>query len=96
MQETLNNSARHAPRADLAVHVRSTDGGIGIEVTDTGPGFDPGAETAGLGLAGLRERALSLRGTFSLRSDEGAGTSVAMWLPACAEGTAPNDTHPDR
>ncbi|WP_290689055.1 MULTISPECIES: sensor histidine kinase [unclassified Haematobacter] len=96
VQETLNNSARHAPRADLAVHVRSTDGGIGIEVTDTGPGFDPGAETAGLGLAGLRERALSLRGTFSLRSDEGAGTSVAMWLPACAEGKAPNDTHPDR
>lgn len=89
VQETLNNGARHAPGAALSVRVCEKDGGIAIEVTDAGAGFDPGAETAGLGLAGLRERALGLRGTFALRSGDGAGTSVAIWLPAGPGGSIP-------
>ena len=51
-----------------------------IEVTDSGPGFDPAVvRPEGLGLAGLSERVESLGGRFGIKSSE-TGTKVWMAL----------------
>ena len=80
VQETLNNSYRHAGGAGQAVAQRFEGGRLVIEVSDRGSGFDPaGVRPEGLGLAGLRERIESLGGRFSVKSSA-SGTTVAMSL----------------
>ncbi len=81
LQETLNNSARHAAGAGQSVVIRQSDDHLEVEVSDTGPGFDPKAETAGLGLAGLRDRIIGLDGRFDLHTQVLHGTCVTMRLP---------------
>ena len=46
-------------------------------------GFDPTtlAHSEGLGLAGIREQAEILGGTFELRSAPGSGTELRVWWP---------------
>jgi signal transduction histidine kinase len=61
--------------------VRRGGGRLVVEVADDGRG---GArERDGTGLAGLRDRARAVDGTFSLTSPPGAGTTLRMELP-CA------------
>jgi two-component system sensor histidine kinase DesK len=48
-----------------------------VEVEDDGKGVSPG-ESAGMGLTGLRERALALGGELEVRSEENAGTRVRL------------------
>ena len=57
-------------------------------VSDHGPGFDSeAAEQSGrLGLAGMRERAELLGGTFEVRSKPGDGTVVMACWPLAARG----------
>lgn len=81
VQETLNNSARHAHGAGQSVVIQRQGEGIEVEVSDTGAGFDPAEPTEGLGLAGLRERVTGLHGRFELHARKGQGTSVSMWVP---------------
>lgn len=81
LQEALSNSARHAPGTGQSVVIRPEGAGIVAEVSDTGPGFDPAADTAGLGIAGLRERITAMQGRFELYSAPQQGTCLRMWLP---------------
>jgi signal transduction histidine kinase len=89
LQEALSNATRHGGGVDLTASVWAEDGMLRLEVSDRGPGFDPtGAERKGrLGLAGMRERAELLGGTFEITSRLGKGTIVrASWpLPEHAE-----------
>jgi signal transduction histidine kinase len=44
----------------------------------------------GLGLAIVKKTIEDLHGTVTLKSEEGVGTTVFIWLPpAAAEGTVP-------
>ena len=80
VQEALNNGYRHAGGLGQAVRQRFDGGSIIIEVSDTGPGFDPSAtRPGGLGLAGLRERIESLGGTFAVSTSD-HGTTLCMSL----------------
>jgi signal transduction histidine kinase len=89
MQEALSNATRHGGGIDVTAAVWAEPGGLHLEVSDGGPGFDPKAvENKGrLGLAGMRERTELLSGTFEVRSRPGKGTLVtASWpLPERAE-----------
>lgn len=85
LQEALSNAARHAPGADVRVHVEVTDR-MSATVSDDGPGFDcsapaPRAAGGGQGLAGLRDRAESLGGEVNLRAAPGAGATLTLILP---------------
>lgn len=82
LQETLNNSARHASGAGQSVVLRQSGAMLEVQVSDTGPGFDAARATSGLGLAGLRERIVSLDGRFDLHTGVGRGTCVTMLLGA--------------
>jgi signal transduction histidine kinase len=83
LQESLNNSWRHAPGGSPLVQVRQVDGQVSITITDHGAGFDPhAAAVAGrLGLAFMRERVRLLGGTFDIDSAPGHGTRIYAQLP---------------
>lgn len=78
VQEALSNGYRHGGGAGLKVKQSCRDGRVVIEVSDSGPGFDP-ESSEGLGLAGLRQRVESLGGRFDLKSSA-KGTTVTMSL----------------
>lgn len=84
VQEALHNAFRHGGGKDQCVRVGISDTGmLQIEVSDTGPGFDPQYRPAAsdhLGLVGMRERIESLGGEFALNSSPGKGTRVAARL----------------
>ncbi len=85
VQEALSNAVRHGGGAGIRVRVHESNGGLLVEVTDRGKGFDPDATLepgAGLGLTGMRERAELAGGRLEIRSSPGSGTCVRLWVPA--------------
>lgn len=83
LQEALSNAARHASGRAIDVDLSRNGDEIRLEVLDRGPGFDPEAiRGEALGVAGMRERAELLGGSFEIgpRGD-GQGTRVALSLP---------------
>lgn len=86
-QEALTNVARHSRSSVAAVRVRGDASSLVLEVEDEGEGFDPEAvqEKSSSGLSGMRDRALSLGGRFTVRSCPGAGTCVSVEFPVIGE-----------
>lgn len=81
-KEVLHNAVRHGPPDRVRFHLRpTTDGGLRVEITDDGAGFDPDRPTDGRGLANLRERAAAMRAGMTLHSVAGAGTTVILDIP---------------
>ncbi|HEX5712962.1 MAG TPA: histidine kinase [Solirubrobacterales bacterium] len=79
--EALTNVARYAEAELATVRVTRRDGTVEIEVRDDGRGgADP---EAGTGLRGLADRVAALDGSFAVRSEAGAGTTVEARIP-CA------------
>jgi signal transduction histidine kinase len=90
LQEALSNATRHGHSEAVDVRLTATrrqgparPAGLSLDVRDAGTGFDPStlARSEGLGLAGIREQAEILGGTFELRSSPGDGTEVRVWWP---------------
>jgi signal transduction histidine kinase len=71
--ESLTNAAKHAPSARVEVHLDERGGDLFVEVTDSGPG---GADPAGGGITGLRQRVEALDGSLHVTSPSGVGTQV--------------------
>lgn len=91
-QEALNNVARHsqAEQADLLL-VKKGDG-IELTIADNGRGLDvnrilsPGNSVKTLGLVSIRERVQLTRGSLSIESSPGAGTTIRVFWPEGVEG----------
>ena len=82
VQEAVNNAVRHAAASRITVEYRRTGRELMVSVSDDGLGFDPAsASQVGLGLAGMRERAVVLRAELGLRSRPGRGTTVSIVVP---------------
>jgi len=80
-QEALTNVRRHASAAGAQVLLAYDDAGVRLVVRDDGRGFAP--ESAdGFGLAGMRARAAQVDGTLTVRSDDSAGTTIELEVPA--------------
>jgi PAS domain S-box-containing protein len=79
-QEALNNAVKHAQATSVTVYLRSEGKGIALEVVDNGQGFDPNklADTGGLGLVNMKERARQLNGSLEINSVPGVGTSLKV------------------
>jgi two-component system, NarL family, sensor histidine kinase UhpB len=81
-QEALSNAARHSGAAHVRIHLdRRRDGGVGLEVADDGRGFAFDESEGGLGIAGMRERALLAAGELTIESRPGKGTTVRLSVP---------------
>ncbi len=82
VQEALTNVARHAQVTEVMVCVRAEYGALVVEIEDQGVGFDVDKVTStSMGLGGMRERVLSLKGKLLVQSTPGEGTCVIAELP---------------
>jgi two-component system sensor histidine kinase UhpB len=84
VQEGLSNIARHAGAGEVQVAVARQGSGTVVRVVDDGAGFDPAGTPAGLGLTGMRERAVLAGGRVDVRSAPGRGTAIELRLGAAA------------
>jgi two-component system, NarL family, sensor histidine kinase UhpB len=82
VQESLSNIARHAAAQRVGVSAEREDGDVVICVDDDGVGFDERTTARGLGLTGMRERAVLAGGAVGVRSVPGEGTLVELRLDA--------------
>jgi len=86
VQESFTNALKHARAESVTVHLGFGAEEICLRVVDNGAGFDPEAVTpregGGFGLAGMRERALRMKGNFAIASTPGRGTEVQVRIPA--------------
>ncbi|HWJ43699.1 MAG TPA: sensor histidine kinase [Solirubrobacterales bacterium] len=82
-QEALNNAARHSEAGRVEVRLkRGEGGGVALEVGDDGRGFAFDESERGLGIGGMRERALLVGAELTIESRPGAGTTVRLSIPA--------------
>jgi signal transduction histidine kinase len=81
VQEALTNVSKHAGDATASVRLTFAPSDLRIEVTDTGTGQNLAAPGTGHGLLGMRERALSVGGTFSAGPGRHGGFQVLARLP---------------
>jgi len=82
-QEALSNTTRHSGAERVVVTLRRrADGGVELEVADDGRGFAFDESEGGLGIAGMRERALLIGGQLTIESRPGHGTSVRLIVPS--------------
>lgn len=90
-QEALSNCGKHAEAGLIQLSLRFGMTDITLRVQDNGKGFDPDrvprpSRTGRLGLYGMRERAGLLRGTVTIDTHPGRGTSVVTTIPVPPAG----------
>ena len=84
IQETLNNIHLHSGARRIGVYLLARgEDELVVLVKDDGRGFrlPRGSELSGLGLLGIRERALLLGGNLSLSSEPGRGSTLRVTVP---------------
>jgi two-component system sensor histidine kinase UhpB len=84
-QEALSNAAQHSGADHVQVELtrdgdRSSDR-IRLVVGDDGSGFTFDQAARGLGISGMRERALLVEGDVQVESRPGVGTRVSLTVP---------------
>lgn len=107
-QEALSNALRHSQPHRAQIELRYRPDGLRLIVSDDGRGFDVSATLAkapggashstspengsGLGLMGMRERAMLIGATLDIQSAPGAGTRITLDAPSSAPLTYLPDT----
>jgi two-component system sensor histidine kinase UhpB len=94
-QEAIGNAIRHSGARKIEVNLSRTRGGVTagtgdevtLEVRDDGSGFTFEQADGGLGLGGMRERALLVGGELETESRPGSGTTIRLRVPARPRGT---------
>jgi two-component system, NarL family, sensor histidine kinase DesK len=86
VREAVTNIVRHAQASRCVLEIKSGDDGTALVVQDDGRG---GVRQEGNGLRGMRERAVSIGGTFQI--DSAQGTRLVIQIPsrAIAESQVP-------
>ena len=81
-QEALSNAARHSGAGRVEVTLRrSRAAASSSTVADDGRGFAFDESEGGLGIGGMRERALLIGGELTIESRPGHGTTVRLTRP---------------
>lgn len=80
-QEALTNIARHAGATKVGVSLVSEGGRVKLRITDNGKGISRSNNGNGIGLVGMRARAVQAGGELSIRTPAGGGLEVFADLP---------------
>jgi two-component system sensor histidine kinase UhpB len=83
-QEALTNAARHSEAKRIVVSLRRSGRGVELTVVDDGRGFAFEQSERGLGIGGMRERALLIGAELTIESRPGQGTTIRLAVPAHA------------
>src|SRR5215208_3361210 len=87
-QEALSNAAQHSGAEHVEVQLTSNGKRVELTVGDDGSGFTFDQAARGLGIAGMRERALLVGGDMQVESRPDAGTRVHLTVPLKLVDTA--------
>ncbi len=80
-QEALSNAVRHSEAEHVQVALRREGDAVELSVRDDGRGFTFDQTSRGLGIGGMRERALLVGGDFQIESRHDVGTRVRLVVP---------------
>ena len=81
LHESLSNVLQHSDASEVRVELEVGPGSVRMSVKDNGVGFSMREARAGFGLDNMRQRSEEMGGTFSITSEERAGTDVRVTLP---------------
>ncbi len=83
IQEAMTNVSRHSGAVRSGVIVNCYNDTAILEISDNGCGFDKQvlADSKGLGISGIRERLVLLKGTLDIRTEPGEGTTLYCSIP---------------
>jgi len=90
VQEAVVNIARHADAKNVFILFGCDEHSVYADIEDDGAGFDMNAvflqpattrDRRGLGILGMRERALLLGGEMEIHSQPGKGTKIEIRIP---------------
>lgn len=83
IQESLNNTAKHAQASHVEVRLEFKKNAVNFLVMDDGVGFDQStkAERPQFGIMGMQERIKLLQGKLKIESEEGKGTKLFFTIP---------------
>ena len=79
-KEAIHNAARHSRCSMAEIEIKMERTGLTLTVQDDGTGFDTDHDSDGQGLASMRRRAQSLRGTVEVISGS-QGTTIILTVP---------------
>jgi two-component system, NarL family, sensor histidine kinase UhpB len=85
-QEALANAARHSGADSIVVRLARQDDRVELRVSDDGRGFAFDEAGGGLGIEGMRERALLVGGELEIQSRPGVGTKVSLVVDPVRSG----------
>lgn len=87
VEEALNNVRLHSGAAQVDVQLESDGDGVALTVKDDGRGLAQadGHSHEGMGLLGMRERAVLLGGELDVTSNGDQGTTVTAVVPRAAK-----------
>jgi len=88
IQEALNNVKRHSGAQRAWVRLRFLPDALEVEVEDHGRGFATPNGSRGIGLVGMRERALLIGAELNLTQPAEGGTLVRLRVPRTVEAEA--------
>lgn len=82
-QEALTNIARHSNATEVKIILETKDNKLIFEVIDNGRGISEVEKknTISLGLTGMKERAIMLKGDFFIENLNGSGTKLKVLVP---------------
>ena len=80
IHELVNNALKYAGASQIMVQIVQEVDCIAFAVQDNGCGFDPSAETKGIGLQNIRTRVASFGGDIQIDSKTGEGTEINVSL----------------
>ena len=90
VEEALNNVRLHSGAARVDVQLEAIDDGVSLVVRDDGRGLlgTDGPRRPGMGVMGMRERAVLLGGELNVTSDGDEGTTVTAVVRGLAKENA--------
>jgi signal transduction histidine kinase len=92
--EAIQNVAKHASQAHVAVRLWAENGALLFEVSDDGPGFDAAAVREGTGVTSMRDRVGALGGTLRVQAEPGEGTRITGAVPVVIPAARPGRRGP--
>ncbi len=84
LQEVLTNTVRHSKATEVNISLTQRENRIELRIKDNGVGISRSKTSSphSFGIIGMRERAQSLGGTFSISGKKNEGTLVSVSIPA--------------
>lgn len=82
VQELLHNSIKHAQASEIMIQLTKDEDELVIHFEDDGIGFDPeNTRKGGMGMENLKGRASYLKGSITIDSKIGEGSSFLIHIP---------------